>query len=905
MLGDGTVGKKFRILSVALCLIMASSLCVHAEPVGAPVSPSETVSESEETGTKETADPVETETQSAKTQTETQSVETQSETQSVEAQTETQPPETNTVSGQAETEPEDQQEGETVSEPAIAVESLDYSAGTAKVVITGVPDSKDISGVTVPVWSKDKQADIRWYDAVKGDDGVYRVTINIANHGYNSGVYNVHSYIKDSKGEPADFIGQTTADFSAKKGTASVEKTSAGYRVTVTGAQVAGGFTKITVPVWSEENGQDDIKWINGSYDSSTGTAYTEYKASEFKSFGKYFAHVYATNRAGTLVCIGTTEYTVNKPTAESVEVTTDNASGKFKVVISGVSSDTGISKIQVPTWSEANGQDDIRWYDAKKQSDGTYVVEGNISNHGYGMGTYNFHAYVVDSNGAMGFVGKKTADFKAVNSGVTVDTVKANSKYTASVSDIQIAGGVKSVVFPVWSEANGQDDIVWYEAKKSGNTYSVTFDISKHKTAGKYNVHAYARNSAGALVFLGKYENLTVDDSVSASVSVENANSTTGSFDVYVKINSAAAGISKVQIPVWSEKNGQDDIIWYNAAKQSDGRYKCSVTLPEHKNNVGTYNVHAYVTYENGIMKFACKTTHAANPSNYLYVEKPATAKRDIYIYNVPSDSSTINIAVWSEKNGQDDIKWYQASRQSDGGYKASISLSGFKNSGTFNAHVYKDWGKSTSKFLSKTTFSVSSNEIAKNGWIYEGGYKFYYENGKKLTDVRSKLGAQSTYRIEVNRQCNTVTIYAKDGSNGYIIPVVAFACSVGLPQTPTYTGNYTVGAKYRWKALIGPSWGQYATTVSGQAGVYFHSVAGSATNSYSLPASEYNKLGSAASHGCIRLNVRDAKWIYDNVPQGSQIRIYDSSTSGPLGKPATIKIPLNQNWDPTDPNV
>ena len=108
------MGKKFRILSVALCLIMASSLCVHAEPVGAPVSPSETVYESEETGTKETADPVETETQSAETQTETQSVEAQSETQSVEAQTDVQPPETNTVSGQAETEPEDQQESETV-----------------------------------------------------------------------------------------------------------------------------------------------------------------------------------------------------------------------------------------------------------------------------------------------------------------------------------------------------------------------------------------------------------------------------------------------------------------------------------------------------------------------------------------------------------------------------------------------------------------------------------------------------------------------------------------------------------------------------------------------------------------------------------------------------------------------
>ncbi len=102
-----------------------------------------------------------------------------------------------------------------------------------------------------------------------------------------------------------------------------------------------------------------------------------------------------------------------------------------------------------------------------------------------------------------------------------------------------------------------------------------------------------------------------------------------------------------------------------------------------------------------------------------------------------------------------------------------------------------------------------------------------------------------------------------------------------------------------------MGPSWGQYASAVSGQSGVYFHSVAGSNMTSYNISATEYNKLGSAASHGCIRLNVRDAKWIYDNVPSGSTIYIYDSSNPGPMGKPATIKIPASQNWDPTDPNL
>ena len=73
----------------------------------------------------------------------------------------------------------------------------------------------------------------------------------------------------------------------------------------------------------------------------------------------------------------------------------------------------------------------------------------------------------------------------------------------------------------------------------------------------------------------------------------------------------------------------------------------------------------------------------------------------------------------------------------------------------------------------------------------------------------------------------------------------------------------------------------------------------------SYNLSAAEYNKLGSPASHGCVRLCVRDAKWIYDNCSLGMQVIIYDNPNPGPFGKPATIKIPPTQNWDPTDPEA
>ena len=191
----------------------------------------------------------------------------------------------------------------------------------------------------------------------------------------------------------------------------------------------------------------------------------------------------------------------------------------------------------------------------------------------------------------------------------------------------------------------------------------------------------------------------------------------------------------------------------------------------------------------------------------------------------------------------------------------------------------------------------------IGKNGWYYEGGYKFYYKNNVKQLDLDGILPKQSSYEIWVNRQCCAVTVYAKDGSNGYIIPVKRFACSVGLPSTPTPKGTFYTSNKYRWHTLMGPSYGQYCTRIVN--GILFHSVAGRNMTSYNLKASDYNKLGSPASHGCVRLCVRDAKWIYDNCNSGTKVVIYDSSSPGPLGKPATIKIPAGQTWDPTDPNV
>lgn len=157
--------------------------------------------------------------------------------------------------------------------------------------------------------------------------------------------------------------------------------------------------------------------------------------------------------------------------------------------------------------------------------------------------------------------------------------------------------------------------------------------------------------------------------------------------------------------------------------------------------------------------------------------------------------------------------------------------------------------------------------------------------------------------YYIKVNNQANVVTIYKKDSYRNYTIPVKAMVCSVGT-ATPE-GGVYSTTNKYQWRLLFGNVYGQYATRIVGS--ILFHSVPYVKQDPSTLEYWEYDKLGTKASAGCVRLTVADAKWIYDNCKSGTKVEFYSDSNPGPLGKPTAKKISNIddnvKNWDPTDP--
>lgn len=235
----------------------------------------------------------------------------------------------------------------------------------------------------------------------------------------------------------------------------------------------------------------------------------------------------------------------------------------------------------------------------------------------------------------------------------------------------------------------------------------------------------------------------------------------------------------------------------------------------------------------------------------------------------------------------------------------KKTYYLNPVKTSSTYGA-AKTGWVK-----IKGSWYHFDSDGVMETGWIADNMKKFYLDpkTGKMLTGTQTidgvvyNLGTSGgititgSYEIHVNRKQNCITIYR----GGF--PVKAMICSTALAPSVTPAGTFYLMDKLRWHELMGPSWGQYCSHITSD--ILFHSVTYTQPyDKYSLSTSAYNNLGNAASHGCIRLQVIDAKWMYDNCPIGTKVVISDKEAM-PLGKPTINKIPSNQNYDPTDPNI
>ena len=594
----------------------------------------------------------------------------------------------------------------------ISIQNRNSETGDFDIVVSGISSPGGLKTVSLPTWSEaNGQDDIKWYTAERQADGTYRKRVRISDHNNVQGEYNVHLYYVQNDGRLVGVSGtKTTVSLGKPKGTISIQnrnKETGDFDIVVSGISSPGGLKEVSLPTWSEANGQDDIKWYNAERQAD-GTYRKRVRLSDHKNVeGEYNIHLYYVQNDGSLVGVSGTKTTISieKPKVQGkISIQNRNSeTGDFDIVVSDIVSPGGLKTVSLPTWSEANGQDDIKWYNAERQPDGTYRKRVRVSDHKNVEGEYNIHLYYVQNDGKLVGAGGIKTNVSISKPQGKISIQNRNSEtgdFDIVVSDIVSPGGLKTVSLPTWSEANGQDDIKWYNAERQPDgTYRKRVRVSDHKNVeGEYNIHLYYVQNDGKLVGAGGIKTNVSISKPQGKISIQNRNSETGDFDIVVSDIVSPGGLKTVSLPTWSEANGQDDIKWYNAERQPDGTYRKRVRVSDHKNVEGEYNIHLYYVQNDGNLVGAggIKTNVSlGKPKGNISIQNKnnVNGSFDVVISNVsaPYEVSAVSVPVWSEANGQDDIIWYTATQQANGTYKVTVESSKHKDSvGKYHIHLY-----------------------------------------------------------------------------------------------------------------------------------------------------------------------------------------------------------------------
>jgi len=152
-------------------------------------------------------------------------------------------------------------------------------------------------------------------------------------------------------------------------------------------------------------------------------------------------------------------------------------------------------------------------------------------------------------------------------------------------------------------------------------------------------------------------------------------------------------------------------------------------------------------------------------------------------------------------------------------------------------------------------------------------------------------------TYKLVVNVYHQFITAYIKDEDGEFTIPVRYMVCTSGSYSNPTPIGTFKMGSdRKRFSCftkfnVYGQYWSQLTRSI------YFHSILYTSRNAKYYTDSSYRNLGTRASHGCIRMLVPDARWVYYNIAPGTEVQVvsgrYDDEEAKAI-KEKLIRTPL-----------
>ena len=488
------------------------------------------------------------------------------------------------------------------------------------------------------------------------------------------------------------------------------------FDVLISDVKAPNGVASVSVPIWSDVNGQDDLVWYVATKQND-GTYKVSVKASDHKnSTGKYNIHLYYNQLNGKQIGVTTssTEVSIGKrpnvPVSADLSIDVDKSAGTFTITAKNLKGFENYKEIKIPFWSHAKGMDDIKWYTPVRQSDGSYKVVAKAIDHENVDGRYEAQIFYYDAQGQRQFVQKAFAEYSTgkpnvpVSADLSIDVDKSAGTFTITAKNLKGFENYKEIKIPFWSHAKGMDDIKWYTpVRQLDGSYKVVAKASDHENVdGRYEAQIFYYDAQGQRKFVQKaFAEYKKEQPLSGTLSIENNNKDTGTFDVIIKDVYSPKGVRTVQVPIWSAKDGQDDIRWYEAARQANGDYKVSVKASDHKNSTGLYYVHLYYIQNDGSRVGVLASSTEVEFRN-------ANTKTRAFIKNVNVEAGTymvevdqapqgrhiknVRVAAWSQDH-QENLYWYSTAptgMQTD----VQVSAVNHKNlAGNYTTHVYVDY--------------------------------------------------------------------------------------------------------------------------------------------------------------------------------------------------------------------
>ena len=446
---------------------------------------------------------------------------------------------------------------EAVAKPRgdIAIESHDN--GDFSVVISNVSDQNGVLGVSVPIWSeKNGQDDIIWYNATRLNNGNYKVNVSLTDHKNERGLYNVHLYYVETNGKLVG-VGGTTYTVPAK-----VEET---HTTTSYSLPDSGTYTfKERTGIKAEPRvASPELAY----YVAGMSVNYDKIVSGDGYQWLSYLSY----NGNRRYVAVAKLAQQESKP---SGTINIENLSNLgFDVHITNVSGgDKAIQGVSVPVWTAQNGQDDLVWHQADRQSDGSYKVRINVSDHKAEAGEYIVHLYYVQDGKMVGIGGTSTT---VPVQNATRHNLPASGSYTFTART-----GIKA------EPRVASPELAYYDAGMSVN-------YDKIVSGDGYEWLSYlSYNGNRRYVAVAKLAQQ--ESKPSGTINIENLSNL--GFDVHItNVSGGDKAIQGVSVPVWTAQNGQDDLVWHQADRQSDGSYKVRINVSDHKAEAGEYIVHLY----------------------------------------------------------------------------------------------------------------------------------------------------------------------------------------------------------------------------------------------------------------------------------------------------------------------